>query len=80
MLGLNTGQGSGAPPIPRPRSTSSNNTWAKIKFGSSRASSSSSVASELQQYLDAPTVEADDDFNILAWWKSYEVKIPYFSS
>ena len=69
MLGVNTGQDSGAPLIPRPRSTSSSSMWAKIKFGSSRASSSSSVASELQQYLDAPTVEADDDFNILAWWK-----------
>ena len=76
MLGVNTGQGSGAPPIPRLCSTSSSSTWAKIKFGLSRASSSSSVASELQQYLDALTVEADDDFNILAWWKLYEVKYP----
>ena len=33
----------------------------------------------MQQYLDAPTVEADDDFNILAWWKSYEVKYPVLS-
>ena len=48
----------------------------KIRFGGSSSRGSTSggetSVSELQQYLNAMTVEPDDDFNILAWWKSYE--------
>jgi len=73
QLGVSSDQTPAHPIPPRPRSSS---TWTKIRFGGSSSRGSTSggetSVSELQQYLNAMTVEPDDDFNILAWWKSYE--------
>ena len=81
QLGVGSDQTPAHPTPPRPRSTS---TWAKIKFGGSSSRGSTSggetSVSELQQYLNAMTVEPDDDFNILAWWKSHEGRFPVLST
>ena len=81
ILGVGPGQTHAHPTPPRPSSSS---TWAKIQFGSSSSRGSTSGGetnvSELQQYLNSMTVDPDDDFNILAWWKSYEGRFPVLST
>lgn len=45
------------------------------------STSSSTTTSNLQYYLDLPTIEVDDDgsFSVLGWWKSLETIYPILS-
>ncbi|BFG20774.1 hypothetical protein CerSpe_070480 [Prunus speciosa] len=79
VVATSTGQTPGSISVPIMRNFSIEG-WKRKKLSSS-SSSSSTNTSELQFYLDLPTIEVVDDnqFSLLGWWKNNKSLYPIVS-